>query len=58
MLQHGSVGAALLRAFPDALVLQLAEDAPATRALVTWSARHFRDKTHLPVLTPAEYLEE
>jgi hypothetical protein len=44
-------------AFMDALVLQLAEDAPATRAFVTWNARHFRDKTHLPVLTPAEYLE-
>ncbi len=43
-------------AFMDALVLQLAEDAPATQAFVTWNARHFRDKTRLPVLTPAEYL--
>lgn len=43
-------------AFSDALVLQLAEDKPNTRAVVTWNARHFRDKTWLPVLTPAEYL--
>lgn len=44
-------------AFMDALVLQLAEDAPAAQAFITWNARHFRDKTHLPVLTPAEYLD-
>jgi hypothetical protein len=44
--------------FMDALALQLAEATPAIRALVTWNARRFRDKTHLPVLTPAEYLEQ
>ena len=43
-------------AFVDALVLQLAEDTPAAQAFITWNARHFREKTHLPVLTPAEYL--
>lgn len=43
-------------AFMDTLVLQIAEDAPDVRAFVTWNARHFRDKTQLPVLTPAEYL--
>ena len=42
-------------AFVDALVLQMAEDAPEAQAFVTWNARHFRGKTHLPVLTPAEY---
>ena len=34
-------------AFVDALVLQMAEDAPEAQAFVTWNARHFRDKTHL-----------
>ena len=43
-------------AFTDALVLQLAEDKPDVRAIVTWNARHFKDKTSLPVLTPEEYL--
>jgi hypothetical protein len=44
-------------AFLDALVLQLAEDKPGVRAIVTWNAHHFKDKTWLPVLTPVEYLE-
>jgi hypothetical protein len=43
-------------AFADALVLQTAEDQPGTRALVTWNARHFKNKTWLPVATPVEYL--
>ena len=41
-------------AFTDALVLQLAEDKPDVRAIVTWNARHFKDKTSLPVLTPED----
>ena len=44
-------------AFVDALVLQMAEDAPEAQAFVTWNARHFQGKTHLRVVTPAEYLE-
>lgn len=42
--------------FLDALILQLIEQAPGVEAFVTWNARHFRDKTALTVLTPAEYL--
>lgn len=42
--------------FLDALILQLLEGAPGVDAFVTWNARHFRNKTLLPVLTPAEYL--
>lgn len=40
----------------DALILHLAEHAPNAEAFVTWNARHFRNKSSLPVLTPAEYL--
>jgi predicted nucleic acid-binding protein len=43
-------------AFVDALVLNLAERGPDVEALVTWNARHFRGKTSLTVLTPAEFL--
>ena len=42
--------------FADALMLQVAEHIPQVRMVVTWIARHFRSKTLLPVLTPAEYL--
>lgn len=42
--------------FLDALILQLVEQAPGVDAFVTWKARHFRNNTLLPVLTPAEYL--
>jgi len=42
--------------FTDALALQLAEDTPLAAAFITWNARHFREKTWLPVQTPAEYL--
>lgn len=42
--------------FTDALTIEVAERTPDVRAFVTWNARHFRDKTWLPVLTPAEYL--
>jgi len=44
-------------AFGDALMLNLAERTQEVHAIVTWNARHFRDKTSLPVMTPAEYLE-
>ncbi len=44
--------------FLDALILQLVEQVPGVDAFVTWNARHFRGKTALPVLTPAEYLAE
>ena len=45
-------------AFLDALAIEVAERTPNVRAFVTWNARHFADKTHLPVLTPAQYLDE
>lgn len=45
-------------AFLDALVIETAERAPDVRAFVTWNARRLADKTRLPVLTPAEYLEQ
>jgi hypothetical protein len=43
-------------AFLDTLILNLAERAPDVNTFVTWNARHFRDKSSLPVLTPAEYV--
>lgn len=27
-------------------------------AFVTWNARHFRNKTKLPVLTPSEFMDQ
>ncbi len=45
-------------AFLDALILSLAERVPDVEAFVTWNARHFRNKTRLPVLTPSEFMEE
>ena len=45
-------------AFLDALAIEVAERAPDVRAFVTWNARHFANKTHLPVLTPAQYLDQ
>lgn len=42
----------------DALILQLVERAPGVDAFVTWNARHFRNKTTLPVFTPVEYLAD
>ena len=44
--------------FADALAIEVAERAPDVRAFVTWNARHFASKTRLPVLTPAQYLDE
>lgn len=41
----------------DALILSTAEDYPELDTLISWNARHFRGKTPLTVLTPAEYLE-
>lgn len=43
--------------FMDALILNLAERTPGASAFVTWNARHFQDKSTLPVMTPAAYLE-
>ena len=43
-------------AFLDALVIGLAERTPEVESLVTWNARHFKDKTTLRVQTPSEYL--
>lgn len=45
-------------AFLDALVMEVIERTPDVRAFVTWNARHFAGRTHLPVLTPAEYLAQ
>ena len=44
-------------AFMDALILNLAERTPNAECLVTWNARHFKDKSSLTVFTPQEYLE-
>jgi predicted nucleic acid-binding protein len=41
--------------YMDALILDLAEQVQAS-CFVTWNARHFREKSTLPVWTPAEYL--
>ena len=45
-------------AFMDSLVLNLAERTPDVEHFVTWNARHFKDKSSLPVLTPEEYLKQ
>jgi len=39
----------------DSLILNLVENAPDVEAFVTWNARHYLDKTVVPVRTPAEY---
>jgi hypothetical protein len=44
-------------AFLDALIIGLAEQVPNVEGFITWNARHFRNKTSLPVLTPPEFLE-
>jgi len=44
-------------ALMDALILSTAEDYAEIDTFISWNARHFRDKTSLLVLTPAEYLE-
>ena len=43
--------------FLDGLILGLVERVANVEAFVTWNARLYRGKTHLTVLTPAEYLE-
>lgn len=45
-------------AFLDALIIGLAERTPEVKCLVTWNARHFKDKTTIPTYTPTEYLAE
>jgi hypothetical protein len=45
-------------AFLDALIIGLAEQVTATEGFITWNARHFHDKTPLPVFTPSEFLEQ
>ena len=42
--------------FLDALIMNLVEAAPDITAFVTWNERHFRGKTPLPVLTPAQFI--
>ncbi len=42
--------------FLDGLILSLVERVATVEAFVTWNARHYRGKTRLTVLTPAEYL--
>ena len=44
--------------FADSLAIEVAERTPDVRAFVTWNARHFANKTRLPMLTPAQYLDE
>ncbi len=43
--------------FMDALILNLAEETPEATCFITWNARHFQDKSTLPVMTPTAYLE-
>ncbi len=43
--------------FLDGLILDLVERTTGIVAFVTWNARHYRGKTLLTVLTPAEYME-
>jgi hypothetical protein len=43
--------------FMDSLILNLAERTAEAVCFVSWNARHFRDKSTLPVLTPAQYLK-
>lgn len=44
-------------AYKDALILDLAERTPNVRQFVTWNAKHFKAKSTLTVITPAEYLD-
>lgn len=44
-------------AFNDALILDLAERTVGIDTVVTWNARHFRNKTALTVMTPEEYVQ-
>lgn len=41
--------------YMDALILDLTEQVQAD-SFVTWNARHFRNKTPVPVWTPAEFI--
>lgn len=41
--------------YTDALILDLTEQVQAD-SFVTWNARHFRNKTSVPVWTPEEFL--
>lgn len=43
--------------YMDALALDLAERVPNVEYFVTWNAKHFKNKSTLVVVTPAEYLE-
>lgn len=43
-------------AFLDSLIINLAERASNVEQFVTWNARHFKNKSRLTVLTPAEYI--
>ncbi len=42
----------------DGLILDLVERVSGVETFVTWNARHYRNKTPLTVLTPAEYIEK
>jgi predicted nucleic acid-binding protein len=42
--------------FMDALILNLAENTPEATCFVTWNARHFQNKSTLPAMTPAAYI--
>lgn len=42
--------------FMDALILNLIEEASVVELFVTWNARHFKGKTSVEVVTPAQYV--
>ncbi len=44
--------------YVDGLILDLIERVSGVDTFVTWNARHYRNKTALTVLTPAEYTEK
>ena len=43
--------------YSDAQILFIAEEYGVSH-LVTWNTKDFKGRTHIPILTPAEFLEE
>lgn len=43
-------------AFLDSLIITIAESNPEVEIIVTWNAKHFKNKTNLTVQTPEEFL--
>jgi len=43
--------------YPDAQILFIAEEYGVSH-LVTWNTKDFKGRTHIPILTPEEFLEK